>query len=134
MLAVVADPHRNATTVALERFGPGTGELVVATPDGYDDVGDEAVEVLVGDRGVRGVESLVELVDRQPALAGGVPQDVSDLLTFGIGRAQRRDGPVRGRTVVGGGHAPSVPLGLPAPATRPRPATTRGPKGILPAP
>ena len=72
---------------------------VAGRRDRHRDVADELLELAARARGVGGVQALVELLDREPALAGGAAQLVGGPLALRVGRAQLRvlEAPTCGR-------------------------------------
>ena len=58
--------------------------------DRHGDVAHELLQLAARARRVGGVQALVELLDREPALAGGVAQLVGGPLALRVGRAQLR--------------------------------------------
>ena len=63
---------------------------VAGRRDGHGDVAHELLQLPARARRVGGVQALVELLDREPALAGRVAQLVGGALALRVGRAQLR--------------------------------------------
>ena len=110
----------------LRRFGYG-GRLVEAVGE----VGREGDEVAVRLGGVERLESLLELGVGEPALAGGVAQDVGDVLALGVGDAaaqrgiHRRGGGVLRAVLLGSfilGHEPNFTLATGRPRSETSPS------------
>ena len=63
------------------RLAVRVGVRVIA---GDDDVGDQPLQLAVGARLVDRGQALVELVHRQPALAGGLAEDFGVVFAVGV--------------------------------------------------
>lgn len=75
-------PGPSRTAGALLRCGPGSP---LAGSDRIDcDIGEEQLKLVAGAHRVGGLETLLELVDIEPTVRGGVAQRLDGLLALGV--------------------------------------------------
>ena len=83
-LAAAHDRHEPARAALAARDRHPRARAAGRVVAGDDDVGDQPLQLAVGARLVDGGQALLELVHRQPALAGGLAQDFGVAFAVGV--------------------------------------------------